>query len=258
MWPGETRDNPPAPVYVRIKRLIRERILSGEYAAEGRIPSENCLVRDLGVSRMTVNRALRELSAEGVLLRLPGVGTFVAPAKAQSDLLEVKNIADDIRARGHLHAAEPRLLRSEPAKPPVTAALGLPRDAPVFHLVCVHREDGVPVQLEDRFVNPAVAPRFLGQDFTATTATEYLLRLIPASAVEHVIEAVCPPARVCRYLEISAGEPCLLLRRTTWSRGTGVTQAALTYPGSRYHLRGRFVPQSSAEAPAGSRWGETA
>jgi DNA-binding transcriptional MocR family regulator len=71
MRPDKTRDTSPATVYAKIKRLIRERILSGEYAADGRIPSENGLVRDLGVSRMIENRALRELSAGGVLLR-PG------------------------------------------------------------------------------------------------------------------------------------------------------------------------------------------
>ena len=50
---------------------------------------------------MTVNRALRELTEEGVLKRIAGVGTFVAEMKPQSNLLMIAHIRDEIRARGH-------------------------------------------------------------------------------------------------------------------------------------------------------------
>ena len=52
---------------------------------------------------MTVNRALRELTADGVLIRQQGVGTFVAPQKVHSALFEVHNIAQEIADRGHKH-----------------------------------------------------------------------------------------------------------------------------------------------------------
>jgi GntR family histidine utilization transcriptional repressor len=236
--------SPPAPLYVKIKRLIQQKILSGEFAVDGRIPSENELVRDLGISRMTVNRALRELSGEGILLRVPGVGTFVASTKVQSDFLEIKNLADDIRGRGHRHSAEPKLLREEQVKPEMARTLGVREGTAVYHLVCVHRENGLAVQLEDRFVNPAAAPDFLVQDFTQSTATEYLLRVIAASEAEHVIEAVRPSLQAQRWLAIGADEPCLVLRRTTWSSGVPVTHASLLYPGSRYRLGGRFAPRA--------------
>ncbi|HBO79539.1 MAG TPA: histidine utilization repressor, partial [Cupriavidus sp.] len=53
----------------------------------------------------------------------------------------------------------------------------------VYHSVCVHREDGVPVQLEDRYVNPRVAPDFINQDFSGTKPGEYLLRNVPYDQV---------------------------------------------------------------------------
>ncbi len=55
---------------------------------------------------MTINRALRELTDEGWLVRLQGVGTFVAEPKGQSALFEVRSIAEEIAARRHQHRCE--------------------------------------------------------------------------------------------------------------------------------------------------------
>src|SRR3954467_487404 len=85
-------------------------IAAGRWKEGEVVPSEQALVRQFGVSRMTVNRAVRELTAEQVLTRRQGAGTFVAPRKYQATLLEIRNIADEIRSRGHVHRSSPRLL----------------------------------------------------------------------------------------------------------------------------------------------------
>src|SRR3569833_4296296 len=92
--------------YLQVKKFVLARISSGTLAVGDRVPSENELVRELDVSRMTANRALRELAADGVLVRVAGVGTFVAEPRVKAPPLEVRNIADEIRARGHEHQAK--------------------------------------------------------------------------------------------------------------------------------------------------------
>src|SRR5205807_10167209 len=92
--------------YLQVKDFILERIAGGALRAGERVPSENELVRELAVARMTANRALRELAADGVLVRVAGVGTFVAEQRVHSHPLEVRNIADEIRSRGHDHEAK--------------------------------------------------------------------------------------------------------------------------------------------------------
>ena len=69
----------------------------------GALDVEAELVAQFGFSRMTINRALRELTDEGLLVRLQGVGTFVAEPKGQSALFEIRSIADEIAARNHQH-----------------------------------------------------------------------------------------------------------------------------------------------------------
>jgi GntR family transcriptional regulator, histidine utilization repressor len=235
----------PAPLYAGVKQMILDRISSGEWAPHARVPSENELVADMGVSRMTANRALRELAAEGVLVRIQGVGSFVAESKAHSALFEVRNIAEEIVERGHVHAARVVLLQEETATPEVSDALGIDISAPVFHSVVVHYENDLPVQIEDRFVNPAAAPDYLTQDFGGFTPNAYLTAVAPLAEAEHVVEAALPQPWECKLLAISRSEPCLLIRRRTWSGTISVSAARLLCPGSRYRLEGRFSPRAS-------------
>jgi GntR family histidine utilization transcriptional repressor len=104
----------------------------------------------------------------------------------------------------------------------------------------VHEENGVPVQLEDRFVNPFAAPDFLRQDFTAVTPTAYLVGAVPVDELEHTVESAMPTAAQQDLLGIAAEEPCLVLHRRSWSKGHVVTVATLTYPASRYALYSRY------------------
>lgn len=225
--------------YERVKQLIVSQIKVGRWREGDQIPSENQLVNALGLSRMTINRALRDLTAEGVLNRVMGVGTFVAPTKAASPLFEVKNIADEISERGHRHRTEVVFVRAEDADT-AHPLLGNDLSGKVFHSLIVHFEDDVPIQLEDRYVNPAEAPQYLEQDFTAQTPNTYLSEVAPLERGEHVVEAVLAGAEECRLLDIARSEPCLLIRRRTWSRSGLVSAARLIHPGSRSRLEGTF------------------
>ncbi len=135
----------PAPLYAGVKQMVLERIHSGEWPPHTRVPSENELVAELKVSRMTANRALRELASEGELVRIKGVGSFVAERKGHAALFEVRNIAEEIAARGHIHSARVELLAPEGASPEIAHALDVAIGTPVFHSVIIHAEDDMPM-----------------------------------------------------------------------------------------------------------------
>ncbi|MGY6268204.1 histidine utilization repressor [Achromobacter denitrificans] len=231
----------PAPLYAQVKQMIAQQIRSGAWPAHHRVPSEAELVDELGFSRMTINRALRELTAEGLLVRMQGVGTFVAQPKARSALFSVNNIADEIAARKHRHHSRVVRLAEEPAEGEQAQALDIRPGQPVFHSVIVHYEDDLPIQLEDRYVNVKLAPDYLKQDFTLSTPYEYLTRVAPLTEGEHIVEAILARPRECQLLQIDRGEPCLLIRRRTWSGERAVTLARLIHPGSRHRLEGKFT-----------------
>jgi GntR family histidine utilization transcriptional repressor len=232
--------NQMQPLYMQVKDHILENIQSGTWAAGSRVPSENELVESFGISRMTANRALRELSADGYLARIPGVGTFVKEHTARTSLMELRNIAEEIAARGHRHTS--RLITREKilASQHLSNEFEWKTPQHLFHLVVVHEEDGLPVQLENRWVNPHVAPDFLIQSFTKQTPTAYLLNTVPVDELEHSVEAILPDANQQERLGTTAHEPCLALHRRSWSKGQVVTVATLIYPASRYALHSRY------------------
>lgn len=236
-----------APIYRIIKEHIRNRIANGELQTGERIPSEAELVELFNTSRMTVNRALRELSGEGLLIRRQGQGSFVAEQQALSALLEVKSIADVIHETGGKYSCTVHHLGEEKASPKLALGMEITPYSPVFHSIIVHMADDIPIQLADRYVLPEVAPKYLKQDFTTITPNQYLLSLAPISSVEHKVEALIPETWIRQLLNINEAEPCLCLQRTTWVNEKIATRSSFYYPGSRFTLSGRFSPMGNGQ-----------
>lgn len=230
------------PLYRRIMEAIRTEIAQGRLPPGARVPSEHELVRRFGVARMTANRALKELAAEGLIVRTAGSGTYVADRKLEHSALVVPDIAQEIRASGRSYRGEVLTAKELAAPEPIARALELDPDAPVFHTRILHRADGIPVQLEERWVNPAYAPEFLAQDFTARTPNAYLTAIGRVEEAEETIEAVAADRAEARLLEVAPGTPCLLLTRRTFARGLWATTARLLGPGRRWRLTARFRP----------------
>ena len=232
----------PQPLYLQVREYIEDRIRSGEWEPGTRIPSENELVELLGISRMTVNRAIRELTVEGFLFRLQGVGTFVTKQKPQTALMEIKSIADEIKERGGIHSCEIHLLQEETVSPELADEMGLSPGGRVYHSIMIHRDKEQAVQVAERFVNPEVVPDYLKQDYTTITPSEYLLSVAPVTEAEHIIEAVMPDVSMQKFLQIKRNEPCLVLYRKTWSHERVATKNRFIYAGTRHRIGGRFKP----------------
>jgi GntR family histidine utilization transcriptional repressor len=228
--------------YALVKQHLKDGLESGRWAPGELMPSDAALVAQFAVSRMTVTRALRELQAEGLVERVQGVGTFAAHLSRVSASLTIRDLHEEITARGHRHHAEVHLARAEAATAVIAAQFGLAAGATVFHTLIVHFENGQPLQCEDRHVNPACAPDYLGVDFTQITPTHYLLGVAPLWEARYSIEASLPTAREARLLGIPREEPCLVVQRRTMNRGETITVARLVHPGSRYQIDGQFKP----------------
>ena len=230
------------PMYQQLKDLIIGRISSGDLRPKDRVPSENELVESMNVSRMTANRALRELTDEGYVRRVAGRGTFVSDFRAGSNVLEVQNIADEIMRRRHTHTCEVLRQSRQHARGEIAKALHVEPGSDVFHLLLVHFEDGVPIQVEDRHVVADFAPDCLDQDFQTTTPSAYLTAISPLQEAEQVVRAARANAAVRQRLNMDEHEPALVVIRRTWSHGRPVTFARLHHPGSRYELTGHYAP----------------
>jgi len=228
--------------YSKVKAYLKDGLASGRWVPGDRMPSEAELVQQFEVSRMTVGRAIRELQAEGFVTRVQGVGTFAAHLSRVSSTLTIRDLHDEILARGHTHQTTVVFAKKVKAKPELATQMGLEPGDAVFHSLIVHSENGVPLQCEDRYVNPASAPDYLGVDFQTITPTQYLLQVAPLWEAQYSIEAAPPSAQEAQLLGISVQDPCLIVVRRTTNRGVPITLARLVHPGTRYQISGAFKP----------------
>ena len=228
--------------YSRVKAFLKQGLASGRWVPGDQLPSEAELVQQFAVSRMTVGRALRELQAEGLVSRLQGVGTFAAHLTRVSSTLTITDLHDEILLRGHTHKAQVVFAKKEKATGALAAQFGMQEGSTVFHSLMVHSENGVPLQCEDRYVNPACAPDYLDVDFHTITPTQYLLQVAPLWEAQYSIEAAAPTEQEAQLLGIGVHDPCLIVLRRTVNRGVPITLARLVHPGARYQISGAFKP----------------
>jgi GntR family transcriptional regulator, histidine utilization repressor len=237
------RSSKRIPMHQQIRKYILQKIRNGKWRPEDRIPSEHELTRKFRVSRMTVLQAVRDLCKDGLLTRQQGSGTFVAQPRTHLTVVNITDIAQEIRDRNHQHAA--RVIERARREGTVAESkqFNLKNGSEIFCTMILHYEDELPVQLEERLVNPSAAPDFLDIDYSKTTSFSYLMRLFPYPAGQHVIRTVEPSARIKQLLRLQAGEPCLVIERTTWVAQTVVTIVRLLHPGFRYEIKGTIERQ---------------
>lgn len=233
----------PLPSYEQIKLHVLARIADGTFLPGQRIPSENKLAAELGFSRLTAHRALRELTVSGILQRVAGVGTFVAQPKASSTFIQLHNIADDIRNRGQSLSIRVHEFGRRKATREVAGKMELGTNAVLFHSLIVYCADSMPVQIEDRFVSPAFAPNYLDQDFTRQSTTDYLKSIALPTHTEHEIQATLPSGREADLLDVKPTDPCLVVLRKTWVNGVATTFTRFVHPGTRHS----FVSQETLD-----------
>lgn len=228
--------------YQKVKQYLIEGIQTKHWAIGDRLPSENELVKACQVSRMTARRAIKELEADGLVHSVHGKGTFITSAKHQSSAIELRNIADEIRAGNNQYDCQ--VLQHEIClNTELSGQLGM-EQGELFYSSVIHYENALPIQLERRYVNPKFVPDYLSVDLSQMTANEYLTRECPAQEVKHQIEAVNCSAEIREQLRLAEHEPCLKVTRTTLYHNEVVSHAILYHPGSRYVLGTRFTVNS--------------
>ncbi len=230
------------PLYLQIKNEILHRIQTGDLQPEDRIPSEHQLSKRFHVSRVTVQRAIRELVSEGLLRRTQGSGTFVTKFTHRFSLIEVRDVVEEIRRLGGEPTTEVLLHRRFTPPEDIQKLIEVELDTDVFHVALIQSMDGEPVAHEERFAVVDVYPDFLNQDFSKRSVFNYLSSRSVLEDIENVVSAVLADKHMATMLEIDPADPCVRVRRRNWYKGQCVTLTQITYAGTRQVLASRYPP----------------
>ena len=245
------------PAYQRIKNAILDNIHSGKWQAGNAISTEMALAEEFGVSRMTVNRALKELSEERVLERRQGSGTFVAQQQFNHTFVEVRNIAQDLKSANRDYQAQVVSKRAITASMLDDEMRGkfdldtavvssdsedtcISEIAVLYEVKIVHFADGQQIQFEERWVDAKKVPQFLEQDFSVVNTSDYLIAKSPLERGSYTIRAVAAPDEIASALQVAPQSPTLVLRRQTYSAGRVLTFVKMWHAGDRYQFTGEL------------------
>lgn len=229
-------------LYQRIFGDIRDKIVSGQWEPGHRIPFEHELTVQYGCSRMTVNKALTQLVAAGLIERRRRSGSFVRRPRSQAAILEIHDIRAEVEALG-LRYAYQLLTRSIRKKRTGDSSLLSPA-APqrMLDLTCLHSANESPFCLEERLVSLDTVPEAEAETFAEAAPGPWLIGRVPWSSAEHRISAAAANRQAAGALSIEEGAPCLVVERRTWSNDQPVTFARFTYPADAHTVVARFEP----------------
>ena len=232
-------------LYQRILNDIRDRIVSGEWEPGYRIPFEHELTEEYGCSRMTVNKALSQLAKAGLIERRRRSGSFVRRPQSQAAVLEIHDIRIEVEALGLPYRYELTAQSKRRAGAGDRERLGPSVSGQLLALKCRHYAGARPFCTEDRLINLAAVPEAVDEEFRETAPGPWLIGRVPWSAAEHVIRAAAADAEIAADLNLSAGAPCLVIERRTWSAERPVTHVRFTYPANVHAVVARFTPSDS-------------
>lgn len=240
---GDEDAGSPAPKapqlgWADIAEEARRRIFRRDWAPGDTIPGEVELAREFGVSRVTVNRALRALAEEGVLDRRRKLGTRVAERPVRRASFAIRLIRDEIEGLGKRYAYEGLSSSVEPVSTEIGTRMAIRRQPSVLRVLAIHRADGVPWVWEERFINLGTVPEAERVDWRAESPNEWLLKRVPYTYAEVSVGAEAAWTDEAAALGCAEGAPLLSLERTTWAGEASVTFVRLLYaPGHRMWSR---------------------
>ncbi|WP_207457565.1 GntR family transcriptional regulator [Azospirillum sp. SYSU D00513] len=224
----------PLPLYMQLARHLRGLITSGSLGERDALPGERELAEMFEVSRVTVRKALRELSAEGLLSQRQGAGTFVnRNPHVEQSLSALTSFTEDIAARGMSAGSRWISRATGPASPEEALALGLSPGAQVAKLRRLRLADGIPLAIEF-----AVLPaRFLPEPEALDGSLYQALRArgYPPFRALQRLSAVCLTPEQSRLLEVADAAPALHIeRRSFLEDGTPLELVRSQYRGDAY------------------------
>jgi GntR family transcriptional regulator len=207
----------PIPLYHQLKTILLERVKSGELKSNDKLPSEDEIAEQYGISKATVRQAIGELASEGVIRREQGRGTYVAEQKIEQGPRALTGFTEEMRKHGLRSRSKVLKQRVIKADADTAQKLQVVEGEPLFELTRLRLADGEPMGLQTAVIPLALAPGIKDEDFSASLydVLETKYSLVPNTA-EETHTAILLDVREAKLLKVPPGSPALAAERITY------------------------------------------
>ncbi len=207
------------PLYQQLATKLRKQIAAGDFRPGDRLPSEDALCDEYGVSRITVRAALDQLVDAGLLWRKRGKGTFVSNRQVDHELIHLTDFVEDMAASGLQPSSSVTFWGEETVNQEIAGILGISSTMPVVRLDRLRIADGTPIAFDVTYL-PLRYGRLLDKDRLETETIYHQLENqygIPVVSGTFVIEASTADRDLAGQLQIDQGSPLLVINRTSYT-----------------------------------------
>lgn len=242
MVPLSILKNDHTPFYLQIAQLIRDKILSGEYPIDSKIPSEDEIVKQFGVSRMTARNAVTELVNQGLVYRIHGKGAFVARTKMERNLSKLTGFYEDMRAMG----VEPssKVLRFERRLPRLREQylLQIQKNQEVFFVERIRYMNQEPIGLQELVTPVHLVPDLDKVNLEKESFYQYLKDIgRPLEKADQRMEAKLAP-EVSRKMGLHEDTPYMYFERISFAGGVPIEYLRSHFCGNFYSIHVTLYP----------------
>ncbi|HVB74113.1 MAG TPA: GntR family transcriptional regulator [Ktedonobacteraceae bacterium] len=209
----------PIPLYHQLKQALRDEIERGIYKPGDRLPSEPELIRQYGISRITVRQALDELETEGLIVRRHGKGTYVAEQRIEQELVRLTDFMEDMQQAGLNPSSRVLAFEHERANPLVAEALALAEGTEVVRVDRLRLADGRPLAYDITWLPLRFGELLAGMNLAQETIyhileTRYAIPVVSGAFSITAATATHPQAEM---LDVPAGTALLLIQRISYT-----------------------------------------
>lgn len=236
----------PVPLYYQLYKELKKKILNSELNPGDPLSSEFEFCKEYKISRLTVRKALEELSREGLITRSRGRGTFVSQSKQEENLTELQGFTDEVEKQGQHTSSivlENRLVEPPPE---VVQCFSISDDTPVIFLKRLRLVDNSPMAIESAYFNTTLNPRLLKlvqMDMEHHSVYNFFKKDlgIVLEYADEIIEVHKPVEGDREMLKIK-NEDCAVLRRryTYIAENKCIEYVISLYRGDKYKFKVRL------------------
>ena len=210
------------PVYLQVANQIKEDIKEQKLQTGDMIPSDRAYCESLGVSHMTVKKAVDLLVSEGLVIRKKGVGTFIAEPKIMQSLFTLSGFTGDNNGKGNKTYSQVLRFDIEVASSKLCSKLRLEEGDRVINLKRLRMLNDEPVALDDAYIRYECEKyrKLLNHDFENESLYYVLVNEcgVELGLGEETIEVSSATDEIGRSLGVALGKPMFYLSRITYSK----------------------------------------
>jgi len=223
--------NNTVPLYQQLKEIIKNAIISHEYKYGEQLPTEIEIAQKYGVSRITVRKAITELSEEGMLIKKQGKGTFVQQKRIHRKMDHLLSFTKACTSNGMIPSTKMIDQAFVQIDQSLADMFSLTAGERMLMIQRLRKADGVPVMLEQNYFPAERFGWLMDEDLTGSLyeLLKAKRHIVVSASRDSYLDVVKADARMSKILEIGCGEPLFCMQTKIYDREDQLVHVGIEY-----------------------------